>query len=266
MKYVNEKVESNYIKRCVERIMKEDKNLSLKAKVLSMYKERFRMEGLFRPRITENLKISGKRKDHVVDIYFEFIQMNNLQRTIIKIVEGTEVTENDIWEFANVLKDLHFYAKGILYYDGSVSYETQKMAKKLNIDVLKFDFWNEIQNNVIKHIKIMLPSQEIIGDPFWVSMEMTADGKENTGTYNMIDNCILLFLSKKQAENYCCKLKNYKVFGISQNQLRILISLQEKKLSPEFVIAFPEFEQIKENSILAFHISHEKFKKFYLRG
>ncbi len=57
------------------------------------------------------MTISGKLKEHTVDIYFEFIQMNNLERTVIKVIEGTKVTENDMWEFANVLKDLHFFCK-----------------------------------------------------------------------------------------------------------------------------------------------------------
>lgn len=90
------------------------KNPGLKANVISMYKSHFRSEGFFRPRIAENVTISGKLKEHTVDIYFEFIQMNNLERTVIKVIEGTKVTENDMWEFANVLKDLHFFAKGII--------------------------------------------------------------------------------------------------------------------------------------------------------
>lgn len=88
-----------------------EKNLGLKANVISMYKSRFQSEGFFRPRIAENATIPGKLKEHIVDIYFQFIQMNNLERTVIKVIEGTEVTENDMWEFANVLKDLHFLQK-----------------------------------------------------------------------------------------------------------------------------------------------------------
>ena len=55
-----------------------------------MYKSRFQNEGFFRPRIAENVTISGKLKEHTVDIYFEFIQMNNLERTAIKVIEGTK--------------------------------------------------------------------------------------------------------------------------------------------------------------------------------
>ena len=70
--------------------------------------------------------------------------MNNLERTVIKVIEGTKVTENDMWEFANVLKDLHFFAKGIIYYDDRVSSGAKKVAELTNIDLKKFDLLDEV--------------------------------------------------------------------------------------------------------------------------
>ena len=228
-----------------------------------MYKSHFKNEGFFRPRIVENVTISGKLKEHTVDIYFEFIQMNNLERTVIKVIEGTKVTENDMWEFANVLKDLHFFAKGIIYYDDIVSSGAKKVAELTNIDLKKFDLLDEVRKSALSALKVMLPDEEIIGDPFWVIMETEQDSDKNTGNYEMV----LLFLSKKQAINYCSKIKkSAKVFGISQNHLKVLVSLQEKGMFPDFSIAFPEFEQLQENSILCYQIPHKSLKKFYMRG
>lgn len=247
--------------------MEVRKNPGLKSNVISMYKSRFQREGFFRPKIVEDMKISGKLKEHIVDIYFEFIQMNNLERTIIKIIEGTEVTEKDMWEFAYVLKDLHFFAKGILYYDDRVSSESKKVAELANIDLKKFNFLNEIQESVISALKIMCPDADVVGDPFWVAMDVLQNSDENTGNYEMVNDGILLFLSKKQANSYCSKLKkSARVFGISQNHLKILVDLQAKGLCPDFSIVLPEFEQSREGSIVCYKISHEKFKKFYLRG
>lgn len=241
--------------------------MGLKDKVVSMYKSHFDKEGFFRPKIVENVTISGKLKEHTVDIYFEFIQMNNLERTIIKIIEDTEVTEKDIWEFANVLKDLHFFAKGIVYYDDKVSSSAKKVAELTKIELKKFDLSKEIIKFALNAIKIMLPDEETIGDPFWTIMEIQQNSSENTGNYVMIDDRILLFLSKKQAINYCNKLKNgAKVFGISQNHLRILIDLREKEMSPDFNIVLPEFEQLQKNKILCYAISHKDLKRIYLRG
>ncbi|WP_369298775.1 hypothetical protein [uncultured Neglectibacter sp.] len=243
------------------------KNPGLKANVISMYKSYFQREGFFRPKIEEDLKIQGKLKEHTVDIYFEFVQMNNLERAIIKIVEDTEVTDNDIWEFRNVLKDLHFFAKGILYYNGNACSNVKKAAEQANIDLKKFVFCREIQKSVMHFINTMLPNEEVIGDPFWVIMEISQDSGANTGNYDMVNNSILLFLSKKQASRYCSKRKkNARVFGISQNHLEVLVSLQERGLCPDFSIAFPEFEQIYNDSLIYYQISKEKFKKFYLRG
>ena len=79
--------------------MESRKNPGLKANVISMYKSHFQREGFFRPKIVADWKISGKlREQHSVDIYFEFIQMNNLERTIIKTIEGIEVTEGEVCE------------------------------------------------------------------------------------------------------------------------------------------------------------------------
>lgn len=240
----------------------------LKANVISMYKSYFKREGFFSPKIVADWKIPGKLKEqHTVDIYFEFIQMNNLERTIIKAIEGTEVTEGEVWEFAYVLKDMRFFAKGIIYYDDNVSIKAKKAAELADIELKKFNFLNEVQKSTASALKVILPDKDVVGDPFWVAMETVKNNDdENTGNYNMVNNKILLFLSKKQADGYCSKLKDsYRVFGISQNHLKILASLQEKKMYPDFCIAFPEFEQPNNASIDCYSISCEKFRKFYLR-
>lgn len=243
-------------------------NPGLKVNVISMYKSRFQREAFLRPKIVMDYRIPGKlKKEHVVDIYFEFIQMNNLERTIIKTIEGTELTGRDVWEFAKVLKDMYFFAKGIIYYDDKVSIDVKKTAGQAGIELKKFVFLNEIKMNVLEMFKIILPEKGIVGDPFWVVMETGNSNDENMGNYAMINDNILLFLSKKQADNYCMKLKDeFEVFGISQNHLKVLVNLQEKSMSPEFCIALPQFEQKNDGEIICYSISHEKFRRFYLRG
>ena len=136
-----------------------------------------------------------------------------------------------------------------------------------NIDLKKFDLLDEVRKSALSAVKVMLPDEEIIGDPFWTVMETEQDSDKNTGNYEMVNDSILLFLSKKQAINYCSKIKkSAKVFGISQNHLKVLVSLQEKSMFPDFSIAIPEFEQLQENSILCYTIPHKSLKKFYLRG
>lgn len=240
-----------------------EKSTDLKAMIVSMYKSYFKTASFFRPRIAENVTIFGKLQNYTVDIYFEFIQMNNLERTVIKVIEGTEVTEKDIWEFANVLKDLRFFAKGILYYDSIASSKVKNVAKVANIDLKHFDLLNEIVKSCKNMLEVVVPDEDVIGDPFWGIMEWN----QNIGEFQPFGSEGLLFLSKKQAINYCSKLQNRaNVFGISQNHLQVLINLQEIKMFPELNIVYPEFEQMQENSIFYYSISHEKLKKFYLRG
>lgn len=246
--------------------MEINENPGLKTNVISMYKSRFKTEGFFRPRIYKDLNISGKIMNHIVDIYFEFTQMSNTERTIIKTIEGKEVTDKDIWEFVYVLKDLYFFAKGIVYYDDSVSGSAKKAAETANIDLRKFDFFKEVQVSTLSALKVMLPNYNIIGDPFWIVMEITKSNYETTGNYSLIEGTIPLFLSKKQANNFCKKLKECRVFGVSQNHLRVLINLNEKGMYPEFNIVLPEFQQTQHNFLLTYNISCENLKKFYLRG
>ena len=86
-----------------------------------------------------------------------------------------------MWEFANVLKDLHFFAKGIIYYDDRVSSGAKKVAELTNIDLKKFDLLDEVRKSALSAVKVMLPDEEIIGDPFWTVMETEQDSDKNTG-------------------------------------------------------------------------------------
>lgn len=239
--------------------------MSLKDNVVSMYRSYFQSEGFYRPKIIKDFEIIGKtHKKHMIDIYFEFIQMNNLERTIIRIVENKEVTENIVWNFSNVLKDLHFFAKGIIYYNNSVSKEAVKFANTNQIALIKFDIETEIRKSAIHSLQNLLPNEDIIGDPFWTIMETTKEDGKNTGSY-YIEGAILLFLSKKQADKYCEKKKNLRVFGISQNLLKILIGFREKGLSPDIALVLPEFDQTGKGILLKEPITPDMLRKMYVR-
>lgn len=206
--------------------------MSLKDNVVSMYRSYFQSEGFYRPKIIKDFEIIGKtHKKHMIDIYFEFIQMNNLERTIIRIVENKEVTENIVWNFSNVLKDLHFFAKGIIYYNNSVSKEAVKFANTNQIALIKFDIETEIRKSAIHSLQNLLPNEDIIGDPFWTFM--------NKNGTNMIEqnlflrDGILLFESKYCAQEFQ-KLylnnhgKNIELVGVSQNHLKEIICLKKQ--------------------------------------
>ena len=62
-------------------------SLNFKEKVISMIKSRLKEEGVRRFQLKSDLEIQGKFSKHVIDIYFEFIQINNLEKTITPIVK-----------------------------------------------------------------------------------------------------------------------------------------------------------------------------------
>ena len=95
-------------------------------------------------------------------------------------------------------------------------------------------------------------------------METTKEDGKNTGSY-YIEGAILLFLSKKQADKYCEKKKNLRVFGISQNLLKILIGFREKGLSPDIALVLPEFEQTGKGILLKEPITPDMLRKMYVR-
>ena len=97
------------------------------------------------------------------------------------------------------LERFTFFAKGIIYYDDRVSSGAKKVAELTNIDLKKFDLLDEVRKSALSAVKVMLPDEEIIGDPFWTVMETEQDSDKNTGNYEMVNDSILLFLSKKQA-------------------------------------------------------------------
>ena len=243
---------------------------TLKEIVYSMYIARCKMEKLRNPKVFKNINIPGKLIEHSLDLYVEFIQMNNREIIVIKIIEGSIVTEKDIWDFTNVINDLKFFPRAVIYFDQDISKKAIEMAQKCNIQTKKFNFSKEVARNVSLALQVLLPNNEVIGDPFWTMMEIDLNGNVN-GNYFTLENTILLFLSKKQAKIWAEKqnslgTSNYSVFGLSQEHLRILIDLVEKTNSDnKFGIVLSQYEQCSLNEFKVFSIDSIYLREYYLR-
>ena len=83
--------------------------------VFTLYQYRMKREHLIKPKLLKNIEIKGKNIESKIDIYIEFVQMNNLERTVITTIDKKTVTVDDVWQFDNILKDLKFFSKGVLY-------------------------------------------------------------------------------------------------------------------------------------------------------
>ena len=200
--------------------------------VFTLYQYRMGREYLIKPKLLKNIKIKGKNIESQIDIYIEFVQMNNLERTVIKTIDKITVTVDDVWQFDNILKDLKFFSKGVLYYNSKIDEKALELAKNKHIQVIYFDVVEEIRKNVIYSLNQILPNQEVIGDPFWTLMQIDEKTKNNTGNYCIIEDFLPLFPSKKLADAYCKQQSGYAVFGISQRHLVFLISLAESEILP----------------------------------
>ena len=55
----------------------KNKGMELIDLVFSLYDYRINRENLINPKLFKNIRVKGKNIEHKIDIYIEFVQMNN---------------------------------------------------------------------------------------------------------------------------------------------------------------------------------------------
>lgn len=150
----------------------KNKGMELIDLVYSLYDYRINRENLINPKLFKNIRVKGKNIEHKIDIYIEFVQMNNLEKTVIKIIDNKIVKAEDVWQFDNLLKDLGCFPKGVLYYNDKIDEEALNIANDKQIQTIFFDVMGETRINVFKSISEVLPDENVIGDPFWTLMQI----------------------------------------------------------------------------------------------
>ena len=236
--------------------------------VFSLYEYRMKREHLIKPKLLKNITVKGKNIESKIDIYVEFVQMNNLERTVIKTIDSKMVTAEDVWQFDNMLKNLNYFPRGVLYYNDKIDEKALDIAKNRQIQVIYFDVQRETKINVIHSINQCLPNKDVIGDPFWTLMQVDERTKNNTGIYCIIEDFLPLFTSKKLADA-CCKQQNaYAVFGVSQSHLTFLISLAENGMLPhKFGIIQPSKQKSPtiDYSVEIINVDYHTIREIYVR-
>lgn len=102
-----------------------------------------------------------------------------------------------------------------------------KVSEYNGIKLIKYDEFDTFAMS--EYIKYLKPDFNTIGDPFW--MLMNTDGKTSIEKNSVLSNKILLFSSKKLAEDY--KYKKFKnkcniiVVGVSQEHLKEIKKINE---------------------------------------
>ena len=236
--------------------------------VFSLYDYRMKKENVINPKLFKNIKVKGKNIEHKIDVYVEFVQMNNLERTVIKTIDSKIVKAEDVWQFDNLLKDLGYFPKGVLYYNNKIDEEALNIAENRHIQVIHFDMMEETRKNALQSLGQILPDRNVIGDPFWTLMKIDVRTKNNIGDYFVIENSLPLFTSKKIAEA-CCKLKEgYAVFGISQQHLHFLISHVETGRCPYELGIIRPSKQTPASinySVEMYNVEYKTIREIYVR-
>jgi hypothetical protein len=236
--------------------------------VFSLYEYRMKREHLIKPKLLKNITVKGKNIESRVDIYVEFVRMNNLERTVIKTIDRKMVTAEDVWQFDNVLKNLNYFSKGVLYYNDKIDEKALEIANNRHIQVIYFDVMEETRKNVIHSLNRVLPNKDVIGDPFWTLMQVDERTKNNTGIYYIIEGSLPLFTSKKLADA-CCKQQNgYAVFGVSQSHLTFLLSLAKNGMFPhKFGIIQPskQISSTIDYKVEMYSVDYDVIREVYVR-
>ena len=236
--------------------------------VFSLYEYRMKREHLIKPKLLKNITVKGKNIESKIDIYVEFVQMNNLEKTVIKIIDNKIVKAEDVWQFDNLLKDLGYFPKGVLYYNDKIDEEALNIANDKQIQTIFFDIMEETRTNALRSISEVLPDENVIGDPFWTLMQIDERTKNNTGNYFIIGNSLPLFTSKKLADACCKQQKDYAVFGISQRHLVFLISLAESGLLPDKLGLIRPSKQISSTidcNVKMYSVDYNVIREVYVR-
>ena len=256
----------NQLKDSIEN--NKNKGMELIDLVFSLYDYRINRENLINSKLFKNIRVKGKNIEHKIDIYIEFVQMNNLEKTIIKIIDNKIVKAEDVWQFDNLLKDLGYFPKGVLYYNDKIDEEALNIANDKHIQTIYFDIMEETKTNVLKSISEVLPDENVIGDPFWTLMQIDERTKNNIGNYIITGNSLPLFTSKKLADAYCKQQSGYAVFGISQRHLVFLISLAESGLLPYKLGLIQPSKQISSTidcNVKMYSVDYNVIREVYVR-
>lgn len=256
----------NQLKDSIEN--NKNKGMELIDLVFSLYDYRINRENLINPKLFKNIRVKGKNIEHKIDIYIEFVQMNNLEKTVIKIIDNKIVKAEDVWQFDNLLKDLGYFPKGVLYYNDKIDEEALNIANDKHIQTIYFDIMEETKTNVLKSIGEVLPDENVIGDPFWTLMQIDERTKNNTGNYFITGNSLPLFTSKKLADACCKQQKDYAVFGISQRHLVFLISLAESGFLPYKLGLIQPSKQISctiDCTVKMYSVDYNVIREIYVR-
>lgn len=188
--------------------------------------------------VSTNVTIKGMSgSTNEFDVFYEFVHLNIECKVVIECKDWQQpVSVGEVRDFVAKINDVGIgQFIGVMISKNGYQDGAQKYAEANGIKLLKENDLPSIPQllaGIIK--KAFLPTEKIIGEPFWTIME--CDNENVTGTYMSIQErkdevpIIPLFYSKKIAELMLSKYEDsncYCIRGVTQYQLRRLLSLEE---------------------------------------
>ena len=161
-------------------------------------------------KIEHNSKIVGRSNViHEIDILIRYMIFNQEKLALIecKNFHKEKVKKSDILILNSLVNDIPF-SHGIIISASGFQAGALDYAKSYGIETISYDETKIILESVKNNLKVVLPTEYDIAQPFYTIMENTGNGN-----YKIIElekkRCILLYLSRKaalrfnQEENYC---------------------------------------------------------------
>lgn len=172
--------------------------------------------------VQRNVKLKGKSGVlHQIDVYYEFEMNAIIHRVVIECKDHKQKVEKGmIQSFKAVIDDLGnctgIFASRNGFQSGAVEY-----AKHYDIELITGGEFPLLGKVVAKKLEVILPKENVIGQPFWTIMQQ--ENGKITGTYMCVSNkTIGLFISKKCAEKAAQKIGGV-VRGICQEHLKVIL-------------------------------------------
>ena len=179
--------------------------------------------------VHQKYKIEGKSGTvHEIDVYYEFQKNEVIHRVIIECKAwNNAVPKEKVLSLKGILEDIP-NSVGIIASKKGLQKGAEQYANFHGIKIVTGDKKDILKKILEYKLKILLPDQCTKAEPFWVIMEKNKKG-DNSGTYVGFQDKIVLFISKKEAEETIriSEKANSFVVGVTKSHLYRLIEFSK---------------------------------------
>lgn len=181
-------------------------------------------------KVFSKYKIKGKSEvEHEIDVYYEFEKNQIIHKVIFECKDWNKrVSKEKLLTLKAIIDDIP-NSVGVIVSKNGLQEGAEKFAKFNGIKIITGDKINILGGKILPHkLKNVLPDQYTKAEPFWAIMEKNQENN-STGNFFKIQDKIILFISKKEAEEVLkmAKIINAHVVGINKKHLSILIKYSE---------------------------------------